>query len=89
LLTGSILHLCYKARAERALTSLGALYEMLARGGRPLWTDMLKYGHINGQIHPVVAAVVRDMLDLPPSEAASVLGTARSCLKLRLQAAYG
>jgi type IV secretion system protein VirD4 len=76
LLVGCILHLCYKGRVEGTPATFGALDRMLADTRRPileLWNEMLTYGHINGQNHPVVAASARDMLDRPPNEAGSVL----------------
>jgi type IV secretion system protein VirD4 len=85
LLVGCILHLCYKAKVEGTPATFGALDRMLADTRRPileLWNEMLTYGHINGQNHPVVSASARDMLDRPPNEAGSVLSTAKTFLDL-------
>ena len=85
LLVGSILHLCYKGKAEGTPACFSALDKMLADSSRPiqeLWNEMLTYSHINGRNHPVVSASARDMLDRPPIEAGSVLSTAKTFLDL-------
>lgn len=85
LIVGCILHLLYKSRAEGTLATLPALDAMLADPGRgvdELWLEMMKYGHIDGENHPVVGAAARDMVDRPVEEAGSVLSTAKSYLSL-------
>jgi type IV secretion system protein VirD4 len=85
LLVGCILHLCYKAKLERATASLSELDRMLADSTRPikdLWEEMRGYPHVNGNNHSVVAATAQDMIDRPQAEAGSVLSTAKSFLDL-------
>lgn len=85
LLVGVILHALYKARHDGTTTSLPAVDTMLADPQRPiaeLWKDMTTYGHVNGQVHPVVGAAARDMMDRPEEEAGSVLSSAKSYLAL-------
>ena len=43
---------------------------------------MTVYGHVRGQVHPVVGATGRDMLDRPEKEAGSILSTAKSYLSI-------
>ena len=85
LLVGVILHALYKARHDGTTTSLPAVDTMLADPQRPiaeLWKDMTTYGHVSGQVHPVVGAAARDMMDRPEEEAGSVLSSAKSYLAL-------
>jgi type IV secretion system protein VirD4 len=85
LIVGCILHLLYKSRAEGTPATLPALDAMLADPDRAvdeLWLEMMKYGHINGENHPVAGAAARDMVDRPVEEAGSVLSTAKSYLSL-------
>ena len=85
LLVGVMLHALYQARNDGTTTSLPAVDRMLADPQRPiaeLWKDMTTYGHVNGQVHPVVGAAARDMLDRPEEEAGSVLSSAKSYLAL-------
>ena len=85
LLVGVMLHALYQARHEGTTTSLPAVDRMLADPQRPiaeLWKEMTTYGHVNGQVHPVVGAAARDMLDRPEEEAGSVLSSAKSYLAL-------
>jgi len=85
LLVGVMLHALYQARNEGTTTSLPAVDRMLADPQRPiadLWKEMTTYGHVNGQVHPVVGAAARDMLDRPEEEAGSVLSSAKSYLAL-------
>ena len=85
LIVGCILHLLYKSRVENIPATLPALDGMLADPDRAvdqLWLEMMKYGHINGENHPVVGAAARDMVDRPVEEAGSVLSTAKSYLSL-------
>jgi type IV secretion system protein VirD4 len=85
LLVGVMLHALYTARNEGTSTSLPAVDMMLADPQRPiaeLWKDMTTYGHVNGQVHPVVGAAARDMMDRPEEEAGSVLSSAKSYLAL-------
>ncbi len=85
LLVGVMLHALYKALNGGTTTSLPAVDKMLADPQRPiveLWKEMTTYGHVNGQVHPVVGAAARDMLDRPEEEAGSVLSSAKSYLAL-------
>ncbi|MBS0152681.1 MAG: type IV secretory system conjugative DNA transfer family protein [Nitrospira sp.] len=85
LLVGVMLHALYQARQDGTTTSLPAVDRMLADPQRPiaeLWKEMTTYGHVNGQVHPVVGAAARDMLDRPEEEAGSVLSSAKSYLAL-------
>jgi type IV secretion system protein VirD4 len=85
LLVGVMLHALYQARNDGTTTSLPAVDRMLADPQRPiaeLWKEMTTYGHVNGQVHPVVGAAARDMLDRPEEEAGSVLSSAKSYLAL-------
>ncbi|MGE0470520.1 MAG: type IV secretory system conjugative DNA transfer family protein [Nitrospira sp.] len=85
LLVGVMLHALYQARQDGTTTSLPAVDRMLADPQRPiaeLWKEMTTYGHVNGQVHPVVGAASRDMLDRPEEEAGSVLSSAKSYLAL-------
>ncbi len=85
LLVGVMLHALYQARQDGTTTSLPAVDRMLADPKRPiaeLWKEMTTYSHVNGQVHPVVGAAARDMLDRPEEEAGSVLSSAKSYLAL-------
>jgi len=85
LLVGVMLHALYQARNDGTTTSLPAVDRLLADPHRPiaeLWKEMTTYGHVNGQVHPVVGAAARDMLDRPEEEAGSVLSSAKSYLAL-------
>jgi type IV secretion system protein VirD4 len=85
LLVGVILHALYKAREEGTPATLPAVDALLAYPNRDvteLWMEMLRYGHVNGENHPVVGAAARDQLDRPHEEAGSVLSTAKSYLSL-------
>lgn len=85
LLVGVILHALYKRQNEGTPASLPYVDHLLADPNRSvaeLWMEMVTYGHINGQNHPVVGAAARDMMDRPEEEAGSVLSTAKSYLAL-------
>ncbi len=85
LLVGCILHILYKAKQEGFAPSLPAIDDMLADPERPvqeLWDEMTTYPHLGGDVHPLVAASGRDMLDRPEQEGGSVLSTAKSYLSL-------
>ncbi len=85
LLVGVMLHALYQARHEGTTTSLPAVDRMLADPQRPiaeLWKEMTTCAHVMGQVHPVVGAAARDMLDRPEEEAGSVLSSAKSYLAL-------
>ena len=85
LLVGVMLHALYQARQDGTTTSLPAVDRMLADPKRPiaeLWKEMTTYSHVNGQVHPVVGAAARDMMDRPEEEAGSVLSSAKSYLAL-------
>jgi type IV secretion system protein VirD4 len=88
LITGALLHLLYKAKREGTPATLSVLDAMLSDPGRSVekvWQEMLKYPHLNGQCHPVVAASARDMLDRvreAGQEASGVLSTAKGYLSL-------
>ncbi len=85
LLVGVLLHALYTARHEGTTTSLPAVDAMLSdpqRSITALWKEMTTYGHVNGEVHPVVGAAARDMMDRPEEEAGSVLSSAKSYLAL-------
>ena len=86
LLVGVILHVILRARnGDGAPATLPEVDRMLADPSRPieeLWNEMIEYGHVRGEVHPVVGAVGRDMIDRPEKEAGSVLSTAKSYLSL-------
>lgn len=85
LLVGVILHALYKRRNEGTPASLPYVDHLLADPSRSvaeLWMEMVTYGHVDGQNHPVVGAAARDMMDRPEEEAGSVLSTAKSYLAL-------
>jgi type IV secretion system protein VirD4 len=85
LLVGVILHALYTAKKEGATTSLPAVDAMLSNPSRSiaeLWMEMSTSGHVNGEVHPIVASAARDMMDRPEEEAGSVLSTAKSYLAL-------
>ena len=85
LLVGVMLHALYQARNDGTTTSLPAVDAMLSDPQRPiaeLWKEMTTYGHVNGQVHPVVGVAARDMMDRPEEEAGSVLSSAKSYLAL-------
>jgi type IV secretion system protein VirD4 len=85
LIVGLILHALYKCRAEGTIATLPGIDAMMSDPKRAigeLWMDMITYGHLAGQNHPVVGAAARDMLDRPEEEAGSVLSTAKSYLDL-------
>lgn len=91
LLTGAVLHILYKARAEGRT---GCLYDLAFAFSDPahpverLYEEMLTnqyappglYG--GDRVHPVIAAAARDMLNRPDEERGSVLSTAMSYLSL-------
>lgn len=86
LLVGVILHALYKAKnGDIPLASLPIVDLMLADPNRDvaeLWMEMSTYGHVNGEVHPSVAAAAKDMMDRPEEEGGSVLSTAKSYLSL-------
>lgn len=86
LFVGVILHVLYRAKNGDGLPpTLSEVDRMLADPSRPvadLWQEMVEYGHVRGEVHPVVGAVGRDMIDRPEKEAGSVLSTAKSYLSL-------
>jgi len=85
LLVGVLLHSLYKARNEGTVATLPAVDAMLSDPSRDigeLWMEMVTYGHIDGQNHPVIGSAARDMMDRAEEEAGSVLSTAKSYLVL-------
>lgn len=85
LLIGVIIHVLYKTRQEGTPATLSAVDAILAdpkRDTDELWKEMVIYGHIDGENHPVVGSAARDMLDRPTEESGSVLSTAKSYLAL-------
>ncbi len=86
LLVGIVLHVLLKAKnGDGNAATLPEVDRILADPSRPiaeLWTEMIEYGHVRGEVHPVVGAVGRDMIDRPEKEAGSVLSTAKSYLSL-------
>ena len=86
LFVGVILHVLYRAKnGDGHAATLPEVDRILADPSRPigdLWLQMVEYGHVRGEVHPVVAAVGRDMIDRPEKEAGSILSTAKSYLSL-------
>lgn len=86
LLVGVILHVVLRAKnGESTAATLPEVDRILADPNRPiedLWKEMITYGHVRGEVHPVVGAVGRDMIDRPEKEGGSVLSTAKSYLSL-------
>lgn len=85
LLVGVILHVLFKAQNEGTTATLPIIDTMLSDPHRDiseLWMEMITYGHMHGENHPVVGASARDMMDRPDEEAGSVLSTAKSYLSL-------
>jgi type IV secretion system protein VirD4 len=85
LLVGVILHALYKAKLEGTPATLAGVDAALADPNHDvaeLWLEMLQYGHVNGENHPVVGAAARDQMDRPQEEAGSVLSTLKSYLSL-------
>ena len=86
LLVGVILHVLWRARnGDATAATLPEVDRILADPTRPiteLWIEMIEYGHVRGEVQPVVGAVGRDMIDRPEKEAGSVLSTAKSYLSL-------
>ena len=86
LLVGVILHVLLRARnGDATAATLPEVDRILADPSRPiteLWNEMIEYGHVGGEVRPVVGAVGRDMIDRPEKEAGSVLSTAKSYLSL-------
>ena len=85
-MVGVILHVLWRARnGDATAATLPEVDRILADPTRPiteLWNEMIEYGHVRGDVHPVVGAVGRDMIDRPEKEAGSVLSTAKSYLSL-------
>ncbi|WP_293652390.1 type IV secretory system conjugative DNA transfer family protein [Thiolapillus sp.] len=85
LLVGVMLHVLYKSQQEGTPATLPAVDAILSDPDRDiaeLWMEMITFSHINGEVHPVIGAAARDMLDRPEEEAGSVLSTAKSYLSL-------
>jgi type IV secretion system protein VirD4 len=85
LIVGLILHALYKSKADGTVATLPGIDAMMSDPKRAigeLWMEMITFGHISGQNHPVVGAAARDMMDRPEEEAGSVLSTAKSYLDL-------
>jgi type IV secretion system protein VirD4 len=86
-LTGVTLHLLYRAKNANA-PHAASLYDVAmalsdpSRDIKALYDEMLESPHIGDQIHPVVAAAARDMLNRPDTERGSVLSSAMSYLSL-------
>ena len=85
-LTGAIIHLGRLAQRAGREVSLPEIARAMSDPARPvqqLYQEMLQYEHLGpGQVHPVVAATARDMLNRPDDERGSVLSTAMSYLSL-------
>ena len=84
-LTGAILHVMYKARAEGKTGALPDVAWALSDPNRPiegLYREMRLNTWADGELHPTIAASARDMENRPPEERGSVLSTAMSFLSL-------
>jgi type IV secretion system protein VirD4 len=85
-LTGAILHVLYKCRAEGrigALPDVAAALSDLSRAIEELYREMrLNRWGTGDTMHPTIAAAARDMENRPPEERGSVLSTAMSFLSL-------
>jgi type IV secretion system protein VirD4 len=85
LITAMILHVLYRARADRKSASLADVAAALSnpdQSADDLWEEMRANRHLAGSAHPVVAAAGRDMLDREARERGSVLSSAKTCLLL-------
>ena len=85
-LTGAILHVLYKKRAEGKVGSLPDVALALSDPDRKvmsLYLEMIqnKWGP-NGAVHITIASAARDMVNRPDEERGSVLSTAMSFLSL-------
>ena len=84
-LTGAILHVMYKMKAEGESGALPDVAWALSDPHRPiegLYREMRLNTWAAGELHPTIAASARDMENRPPEERGSVLSTAMSFLSL-------
>jgi type IV secretion system protein VirD4 len=85
LITGLILHECYRAAARGEVASLPDVAYSLSDPSRTadaLYQEMVNNRHLNGQRHSVVGAAGRDQLNREPKERTSVHSTATTYLEL-------
>lgn len=85
LITGLILHECYRAIARGEVASLPDVAYSLSDPSRTadaLYQEMVNNRHLNGQRHSVVGAAGRDQLNREPKERTSVHSTATTYLEL-------
>ena len=85
LLSGCILHECYKARANGRTASLGDVAAALSghRGDTAdLWIAMRDNKHQAGQPHPIVAGAGRSQIERADRERTGVLSTLNTYLML-------
>jgi len=87
LLTGLILHVIYKAKRSlsQKFPSLGDIYSALNNPDtkiQDLLEEMRTYQHKDGQPHPTVALVAREMLNKADKELSGVVGTASATINL-------
>jgi type IV secretion system protein VirD4 len=85
LITGLILHECYRAIARGEVASLPDVAYSLSDPSRTadaLYREMVNNRHLNGQRHSVVGAAGRDQLNREPKERTSVHSTATTYLEL-------
>ena len=84
-LTGAILHVMYKMKAEGKSGALPDVAWALSDPHRPiegLYREMRLNTWAAGELQPTIAASARDMENRPPEERGSVLSTAMSFLSL-------
>jgi type IV secretion system protein VirD4 len=85
LLSAVILHVMYKAKANKQTASLADVAFALSdpeEKSDALWEEMRTNRHLPTGAHAVVAAAGRDQLDRPEKERGSVLSSAKSYLTL-------
>jgi type IV secretion system protein VirD4 len=85
LITGLILHECYRAKARGEVASLPDVAYSLSDPSRTadaLYQEMVNNRHLDGQRHSVVGAAGRDQLNREPKERTSVHSTATTYLEL-------
>lgn len=85
LLSAVILHVMYKAKADKQTASLADVAFALSdpeEKSDALWEEMRTNRHLPTGAHAVVAAAGRDQLDRPEKERGSVLSSAKTYLTL-------
>lgn len=85
LITGVILHECYRAKGRGETASLPDVAYALSNPTRPadvIYQEMIHNTHLNGQRHEVVAAAGRDQMNREAKERTAVHSTATTYLEL-------